>query len=156
MKTAFLLCEVLAVLGMVSVTALSSAGMQCEIMTINASNDGTGIDPKLSPYATIFQSSPFSKFNSFALVARQAFQVELKTPKSLELPDKIAGSLQMNSFAGDKFDLTLTLARAEGKPIRINGIASPNSPILAAGMKSPTGIWVFGVMCSAPPNGITY
>jgi hypothetical protein len=156
MKTVFLLLEALAVLMMISVPKSSFAVMQCEVMTINASNEGKGIDPKLSQYSTIFKSPPFSKFNSFALVNSQVLQIELKTPKLLQLPDRIDGSLQMNSFSDDKFDITLTLARSSKSPIRINGIAAPNSPILAAGMKSPTGIWVFGVVCSQPADGISY
>jgi hypothetical protein len=156
MKTAFLLLEVLTLLMMISMPRSSFAGAQCELMTISASNVGTGIDPKLSKYSKIFESPPFSGFNSFVLVTSQVLQLEVKTLKPLQLTDNINASLELNSFLGDKVDLTLTLARSQSSPIRINGIAAPNSPILAAGMKSPTGIWVFGVVCNQPADGISY
>lgn len=134
----------------------ATAATNCEVLTIQASNQGKGVDGKISKYAHIFRTQPFSGYNTFTLVDSQVIKVELKSPLKLQLPGSIDGSLLLNKIAGGKLDLTFALSRAGKTPVRINGIAAPNSPIFAAGMKSASGIWIFGVACNHTDNGITY
>jgi hypothetical protein len=145
-----------ALLLLSTISLAASASTHCEVLTIKASNDGKGIDNKISKYSNIFKKEPFSRYDSFALLRTEKIQIELKSPRSLQLPDGIEGSLVLNNIADGKLDLTFALARGAKPPIRINGIAAPGSPIFAAGMKSGAGIWIFGVACDFADNGISY
>jgi hypothetical protein len=155
-QTVWLALQVFSILLILSTAAGVSAATRCEVLTIHASNEGKGSDARLSQYSAIFKSKPFSAFDSFALIDKQIVAVELKTPKTLRFPDKIDGSLQLNGVSTGNFDLTLVLSRLGKPPIRINGVAAPQSPIFAAGMKSASGIWVFGVVCDHSAGGIAY
>lgn len=138
-------------------TALrATAATDCRVLTIQASNEGKGVDEKISKFAHIFKNTPFSGYNTFTLIDSQFVKIELKSPLQLQLPDSITGSLMLKKIADGKLDLAFALSRAGKPPVRINGIAAPSSPIFAAGMKSPTGIWIFGVACDYVDNGITY
>jgi hypothetical protein len=129
---------------------------RCEILTVQASNNGTGVSQELSQFADLFKKEPFSAFNSFDLIDRQVVDLELTVPKALNLPENIKGSLNLNGRIGKQIDLTLTLTRKNKSPITIRGHASPGSPLIAAGMTSPRGRWVFGVICAKETGTVTF
>ena len=140
----------------IAVDAAAMEKAQCEILTVQASNDGTGIAPSLSKYKHLFTKKPFSAYNSFKLIDRQVVDLTLQVPRKLTLPDNIGGALNLNGSVGKQLDLTLTLARKNNTPIHIRGHASPGSPLIAAGMNSPNGIWVFGIVCTGKSETISY
>ena len=146
----------LAVFFAISLEARASARTHCEILTVQASNDGTGIAPSLSNYIDLFKKEPFSTYNSFKLVERQVVMLDLQIPQKLTLPENIGGSLALNEKNGKQLDLTLTLVRGNNNPITIHGYASPGSPLIAAGMKSPKGIWVFGIICTGEDATVSF
>ncbi len=151
----FVIVQALSLMAVFHIADAAIAATKCEILSIKASSDGKGVDPAVARYAKIFKNEPFAKFNSFALIDRQPVDIELNVPKNLKLPENISASLKLNKYSDGKFDLTLALSRLSKSPVNINGIASPGSPIFAAGMKSDNGIWIFGVVCDGPEVGIT-
>ena len=150
------------ILMMMSVSAamlLSSevgAATRCEVLTIHASNVGRGTDAKLSRFAALFVQKPFSAFDTFELMETQEIGLEMGIPAALKLPERIGGTLRLNKIENGKFDLSLSLSRDGKPPVRINGIAAAQSPILAAGMKSKNGVWIFGVACDHDASGMSY
>ncbi len=145
-----------AVLTLFTAPSTCIAAAHCKVLTIQATRNGKGIDPRISQYSAIFKKKPFADYDTFVLLDAQVATVELKSPAALRLPTGISGSLVLNKVSEGKLDLTFTLSRNGKSPIRINGVASPNSPIFAAGLKSAAGIWIFGVACDRPESGITY
>jgi hypothetical protein len=145
-----------AIVGSIVLSVALMAGaedtVRCEVLTIEASNAGQGIDPALRAHSAIFGKPPLSAFNSFKLVQRRAYDVTLGTPAALVLPQPFTGSLSFNGATQGKLDLTLKLARQQAQPILINGKASPGTPFFAAGFRSATGTWIFGVLCER--NGV--
>ena len=149
---------VMSVLSAILLTSWSSdagAETRCEVLTIHASNAGKGMDAKLSRFAALFAKKPFSDFDTFELTEIQAVGLKIGVSAALTLPDRIDGTLRLNKIDNGKFDLSLSLGRDGKPPVRINGIAAPQSPILAAGMRSKNGVWIFGVACDGA-SGITY
>ncbi len=138
----------LALLCCGTIQAHATNKVRCDVLTIEASNADRGIDPALKAYAEIFKQPPFSSFNTFQLVHRQTYEMPLKAPVALRLPNSLGGSLRLDRQEGAKLDLTLTLARQGRSPINIQGRASPGDPFFVAGLKNPNGVWVFGVACN--------
>lgn len=134
-----------------------AAEPRCEVLTVHASNDGKGIDDGLAQYAAVFKKGPFSKYSSFKLVESDIVKIKLVDPVRLRLPDEIEGTVELNKVVDGRFDLTLVFSRPQKEPIRINGVAAPDSPIFAAGMKSSVeGVWIFGIVCNGQSGGIAY
>lgn len=141
-----------AVLG---VMALCTAGptqasdeVRCDVLTIEASNRGLGIDAALAEHSAVLTKPPFSSFNTFKLVSRQGYDLRLGTASALALPAPMSGTLSFDSSAGNRLDLTLTITRPQLKPVMVRGSAKPGSPFFAAGFKSGGGTWIFGVICN--------
>ena len=139
-----------------SASALANSAARCDILSIEASNANTGIDPKLNKYRAIFQKPPFAGFNSFELVSHQSIEVQMPAAKTLTLPNAIGGSLRLRGEQKGAFQLTLTIARDGQSPVSIEGVASPGAPLFTAGFKSPQGIWVFGIACEQKKTIIKY
>ena len=125
----------------------AAAPVRCEVLTIQASNDSSGLDKRLTAHAAIFKQAPFSRFNSFKLVSAKTYDMPARNPVKLTLPASLGGSLRLNKVEAGQLDLTLTLARQGRKPVDIQGRASLNAPFFAAGFKNPGGVWIFGVVC---------
>ncbi len=146
-----------AILGLLLLggATLAEAGekVRCEVLTIEASNSGQGVDPALMAHMSIFKKPPFSSFNTFRLVHKKSYELTLGAPAGLEMPKPLAGSLTFNKLVEGRLDLTLSITRPTGSPILISGKANPGSPFFAAGLKSSRGRWVFGVICDRA-NGI--
>lgn len=121
---------------------------RCEVLTIQASNEGGGIDPALAEHAHVFGKAPFNAFDTFKLVHRQQYEMELRAPTALKLPERLGGTLRLNELSTDALDLTLTIARAGRRPVNVEGKASPGAPLFAAGFAGAGGTWIFGVVCT--------
>ena len=147
---------VMSVLSAMLWSAEADAATRCEVLTIHASNAGKGTSEKLSRFSALFAQKPFSAFDTFELIETQDLEIEIGIPAVLKLPDRIDGTLHLNKIDNGKFDLSLSLGRGGKPPVRINGIAAPQSPILAAGLKSKNGVWIFGVTCDRDASGISY
>lgn len=141
-----------AVLGALAFCAAAPAQatekVRCDVLTIEASNRGQGIDAALAEHGAVFRKHPFSSFDTFRLVSRHAYQLELGVPTALTLPAPLGGSIVYNQQVQGKLDLTLTITRPQVKPVTVRGKASPGSPLFAAGFKSGAGTWIFGVVCN--------
>jgi hypothetical protein len=131
-----------------AIPAQASSKVRCDLLTIEASNRGQGIDAALTPHASVLRKPPFSAFDTFKLVSRNAYDLELGVPTALSLPAPMGGSLGFNSETAGRLDLTLTITRPQAAPVTVNGKASPGSPLFAAGFKSNGGTWIFGVICN--------
>ena len=121
--------------------------MKCKVLTVEATNDGKGIDKALAGYADVFAKAPFNGFDSFKLVQEKKYTLELGAPSPLKLRD-LKGTLEYTGRTDKRLKLTLKLDRPAGSPVVIEGKASSGAPFIAAGMKSPSGRWVIAVECT--------
>jgi hypothetical protein len=137
----------IALLGAVSETWAGEQA-RCELLTIEASSGGQGVDAALAAHAAILRKPPFSAFNTFRLLKRQAYDLTRGTPVVLSLPQSLGGSLLYNRMEEGRFNLTLTINRQGGAPVTINSKASPGRPFFAAGFQTGTGTLIFGVICN--------
>jgi len=153
-KLAALLAGLLALAGMAA--AQASERIRCEVLTIEASRTGQGIDPALAVYAPVFKTAPFADFDTFKLVSRRDYELTLPGgPTPLSLPTPYAGTLRFDRESGGRFELSLTLTRPTGGPVLVQAKATPGTPFFAAGLKSALGRWVFGVSCDRA-NGVVH
>jgi hypothetical protein len=132
----------------VAFPAQASDKVRCDLLAIEASNRGQGIDAALTQHTSMLSKPPFSAFDTFKLVSRHAYDLQLGVPAPLSLPAPLVGTLAYNSETNAKLDLTLTITRPQAKPVTVQGKASPGSPFFAAGFKSSGGTWIFGVICN--------
>ena len=128
-------------------TALGNKKVQCDVMTIQASNAGKGVDTRLKKYERTFKQPPFSAYNTYELVHRQTYTMPANVPVALRLPKSLGGTLKLNKVAKGELDLTLSLTRKDKSPVNIQGKAAFGAPFFAAGFKNPDGVWIFGVVC---------
>ena len=140
------------VLGLMAVFATAEARasdkVRCDVLTIEASNTGQGIDTALAEHTDVLTKPPFNSFNTFKLISRQGYDLRLGTATQLSLPAPMGGTLAFNNETGGRLDLTLTITRPQLKPVTVRGYAKPGSPFFAAGLKSSGGTWIFGVICN--------
>jgi hypothetical protein len=153
-RLAALLVGLLALSGVV--VAQASESIRCEVLTIEASRTGQGIDPALTLYSAVFKTAPFAEFDTFKLVARRSYELTLGGQSALSLPSPYGGALRFDRENGGRFELSLTLTRPTGAPILVQGKATPGTPFFAAGLKSALGRWVFGVACDKPNGVVSY
>ncbi len=139
-----------------SITADANSATRCKVLSIEASNSKSGLDSKLSQYRTIFKKAPFSQYDSFVLKDSQYIELDIQAPTPFVLPDTIEGSLLLKQRKKGQFQLTLTITRKGQKPISIDGFATPGAPLFAAGLKSPNGVWIFGVTCERDNDIVKY
>ncbi|MDD5306931.1 MAG: hypothetical protein PHU25_06370 [Deltaproteobacteria bacterium] len=148
MRLTLMMCA--AMIALFGTVARVEAGEQvkCELLTIEASSGGQGIDAALAAHAAILRKPPFSAFNTFRLLKRQDYDLTPLTPVVLTLPQALGGSLLYNRMEEGRFNLTLTINRQGGAPVIINTKASPGRPFFAAGFETGTGTLIFGVICN--------
>jgi hypothetical protein len=135
--------------------AQASERVRCEVLTIEASRSGQGIDPALALYGAVFKAAPFAEFDTFKLVGRRSYELALGSDAALTIPSPYTGSLRFDRENAGRFELTLSLTRPSGPPILVQGKATPGTPFFAAGLKSALGRWVFGVACDRA-NGVVH
>jgi hypothetical protein len=131
--------------------------VRCEVLSIEARNDGSGVDPALrsvlEAHATVFDKYPFSTFDSFKLVMRRTYELKMVSQVALTLPQPFTGRLSLKGWDSGQLKLSLSLSRGEGQPIVVDGNASPGTPFFAAGLASSGGTWIFGVLCDRAGGG---
>jgi hypothetical protein len=135
--------------------ASASERIRCEVLTIEASHSAQGVDPALAMYGAIFKKPPFADFETFKLIARKSYELQLANETALTLPSPYAGTLRFDRENAGRFELSLSLTRPSGAPILVQGKATPGTPFFAAGLKSPLGRWVFAVACDKA-NGVVH
>ncbi len=143
-----LIAIVVATLLLCTFSAFAGKTASCKVLTIEASTSGQGIDPALKAHAVVFQKKPFADYNTFKLVHSQSYDLAKGANAQIVLPSPIVGELSFNKITAGRLDLTLTLKRPSLPSVVINGKAAPGSPFFAAGLKSPHGRWVFGIICN--------
>ncbi|MBN2719005.1 MAG: hypothetical protein JXX14_24370 [Deltaproteobacteria bacterium] len=122
--------------------------INCKVLTIEASNDNSGVAQSLKEYTSVFSQKPFNSFNSFKLISETDYTLTLNTPRTLSLPDTLNGILAYKGKSDSSLQLTLKLAKAQQPPIIIDGKAGNGIPFMAAGFKSPNGRWILAVKCN--------
>jgi hypothetical protein len=137
-KLAALLVGMLALTSMAAAPA--SERIRCEVLTIEASRTGQGIDPALAVYSTVFRTAPFAEYDTFKLVARRSYELTLGVQSALSLPPPYVGALRFDRENEGRFELSLTLTRPTGAPVLVQGKATPGTPFFAAGLKSALGL----------------
>lgn len=143
---------------MLGIVALASAvpaaaveRIRCEVLAIEASKGGGGVDPALKEalgrHSGVLSKAPFAAFDTFRLKSRRPYELEMGKAAELTLPAPFSGRLTAAGRDGVRFDLVLDIARPGASPVRINGKASPRTPLFAAGFAGDGGTWIFGVLC---------
>jgi hypothetical protein len=145
-------------IGLLALTSIAAAQaserIRCEVLTIEASRTGQGIDPALAVYRPVFLTAPFAEYDTFKLVTRHSYELTLGgQAATLALPAPYTGSLRFDQENIGRFELSLTLTRPTGAPVLVQGKATPGTPFFAAGLRSALGRWIFGVACD-PANGV--
>lgn len=125
----------------------AASTVDCEVITVKASSAGRGMDPALEVFAAVLGKPPFAVFDTFELVGKHKYKLDLDRPQDLQLPDGLLGSLVYRGASKGMLSLRLELIPQGKAPIRIDGSASPGAPLFAAGLKGPTGTLVFAVAC---------
>lgn len=122
--------------------------IRCDVLTIEASRLGSGVEAPLRPYAAIFKQKPFDAFDSFKLVDKKTYELTLGASQKLKVPGGMSGKLLFKGLTGKRLELRLTLNKPGLKPITIDGLASPGAPLFAAGFRRSGRILIFGVACT--------
>ena len=124
---------------------------KAEIIVLHATNDATGIDPKIGKIPALLQP-PFSAYNSYKLLDRAEVQLDKGIQQDRTLPDggKLAVSLKdiekKDKDAPSKYVVIMSIER-EGKSflpsLEVN--AKPGEYFFVAGQKYKGGILVIGI-----------
>jgi len=135
----------------IALPAGATERIRCEVLSIEASTAGRGVDPALSAalgrHAGVLSKPPFAGFDSFRLESRRPYELEVGKAVDLTLPRPFGGRLTAPGRDGARFELILDIVRPGASPVRIQGKASPGTPLFAAGFAGPGGTWIFGVIC---------
>lgn len=127
--------------------ALANEHITCNVLTVEASKSGKGLDEALKQYSSIFAQKPFDVFDTFKLVSQKKYVLELQKPMKLILPSELSGSLEYQGKTSNQLKLSLKLSKSQDSPIIIEGTAGNGVPFMAAGFKSPEGRWILAVQC---------
>ncbi|MGK4002014.1 hypothetical protein WMF31_05280 [Sorangium sp. So ce1036] len=131
----------------------SDAAATFELVVLHATNDGTGIDPKIGKMPELGKP-PFSAYNSYKLLERTKIGVQKGKPTTTKLPD---GSVLMVSLkdvlAAKKRDeskryvISTSIQKPGGNTflplLEVNASAGEN--FFVAGQKHKGGVLVLGV-----------
>lgn len=131
-----------------AISAHAGEPITCNVITIEATNNGTGVDKTLKSFASVFSQKPFNAYNSFTLIAQKQYRLSLNSPHTLALPEQMSGTLVYKGKTDTSLKLTLELSKLENAPVVIEGTAGKGIPFMAAGFKSPDGRWIFAVKCT--------
>ena len=131
-----------------AISASAAEPIICNVSTIEATNNGTGIDKPLKDFASLFSQKPFNAYNSFKLVAQKEYRLSLNSPHTLTLPEQLSGTLMYKGKTESSLKLTLELSKMQNPPVVIEGMAGNGIPFMAAGFKSPDGRWIFAIKCT--------
>jgi len=66
--------------------AQAAAAVSAEVIVLHATNDGSGIDPKIGKMAELGKP-PFSSYNSYKLLDRSKMSIDKASPTKIKLPN---------------------------------------------------------------------
>jgi hypothetical protein len=98
--------------------AQTEEAASCSFLEIQASNDGKGIDPKLSPLKKKLEKPPFSAWAKFELQKRHDKTLTLMKSEELRVANEARLEAMYREYTKGKkerFKLRLTLRRKDGK-----------------------------------------
>jgi hypothetical protein len=136
-------------------TARAEPDAQCQVTELRASNDKTGIDPKLDKEkAKLFAKPPFSAFDSFKVLGEQTVAIERQKMKSTKL---VNGNLTLTlkdktvvQGGKPRLRIDLRLEDAKGTPLASPIYSGPSGDSLAlAGTAYEGGTYVLVLTCTA-------
>ncbi len=132
------------------------ASVSAEVIILHATNDGTGIDPKIGKMPALSQP-PFSSYNSYKLLERvklplskgKSSTTKLPTGRDLmvSLKDVLAAKKKGEAV---RYVVTASIQKPDGNSflplLEVN--AKAGEPFFVAGQKYKGGILVIGVKVS--------
>lgn len=147
-------CFALFLIGGIATAKAETA--RCQLLSIEASTTGQGIDPALREYASIFKQKPFLPYNTFKLVNSNSYDLKMGSGLVVSLPTPLLGRLSFDKIDKGWLNMTFSLSRPSLPDVVVKGKASPGTPFFTAGFKSPRGRWVFGIICNRNKTPKTY
>lgn len=130
---------------------------ECQVTEVRASNDKTGIDPKLpGEKAKLFRKPPFASFDSFKVLGEQTVGLERAKMKAAKLAN---GNLTLTlkdktvvQAGKPRLRIEMRFEDATGKPLA-SPVYSGNSgdSLALAGSSFEGGTYVLVLTCTASP-----
>lgn len=128
------------------------AAVSAEIVILHATNDGSGIDPKIGQMPELAKP-PFSAYNSYKLLERTKLDLAKGKPATLKLPNESVLQLSLKDILAAKkkddpqrFVLGASIQQPGGASflplLEVNAKAGEN--FFVAGQKHKGGILVIG------------
>jgi len=123
--------------------------VQCEVLSIRASTDGTAISQSLEPYRPQLMRPPLNAFTSFTLIETRQLRLSAGASQPLTLGNDIGGELRLVSSRPERerLRLRLTLRRGEQTLVNSQVALTRSHPFFVAGPIIPGGTLVVGIVC---------
>ncbi len=134
--------------------ARAQAAATCTVTEMVATNDGKGVDPKLSRFERKLKKPPFSSWDTFRLLAEKTFDTEEDKPVTTGLAPggKLTLLLKDKIPSGGKVRLRygLDMDSKAGKRILSTTVAfDSGDAVLVAGEPYQKGTYILALSCRA-------
>jgi hypothetical protein len=139
----------LAALFVLAAGGEARAQVQCEVLNIQASTEGTSVSEALQSYSSRLMRPPLNGFTSFTLTSTQRLQLTAGRSQPLNLGHGISGELRLTSTRreGSRLRLRLILRRGDQTLLNTLVVVSAGHPFFVAGPIIPGGTLVVGISC---------
>jgi hypothetical protein len=133
--------------------AAQAAGATAEVIVLHATNDGTGIDPKIGKMPELGRP-PFSSYNSYKLLDRASLALAKGEAKTTKLPNNRVLQVTLKDILGPKkkgegkkYALSASIQKPGGGDFLplLNVNAPPGETFFVAGQTYKGGILVIGI-----------
>lgn len=144
-----LVAGLLVLLATLSSSARAEAQqVQCEVLSIRASDAGSDVGAALEAYRAQLMRAPLNAFTSFALLGSQTLRLSPGAEQPLTLADGITGELRLLEPPNpDRQRLRIILRRGGQTLVNSQVSLTAGHPFFVAGPLIPGGTLVLGVIC---------
>jgi hypothetical protein len=126
--------------------------ISAEVIILHATNEGTGIDPKIGKMPEL-ANPPFSSYNSYKLLDRPKVQLfkgrhaQTKLPNSRDLKITIKDEPAVKDGEPKKYVISASIQKADGNAFLplLEVTAKAGDTFFVAGQKHGSGILVIGI-----------
>jgi hypothetical protein len=133
------------------------AAVSAEVIVLAATNDGSGLDPKIGKMPELLKP-PLSSYNSYKLLDRSKVSLVKGTTTTTRLPNtrdlKITLKEEVPAKDGEpaKYVITASIQKADGNAFlpKVEVTAKPGETFFVAGQKHGDGVLVIGIKVLAP------